>query len=1063
MNDSDSLILELVLRWEEASSEGKQPDLKEICRDYPHLLSAVEQRVAALRSMTPLLSTDSLTDTVDSGEGAGNGREAIGEIRYAGGRLHARGGLGEVLRADDTALNRPVALKRMRDRCRNDAAARKRFIREAEITGQLQHPGVVPVYGFARDQAGDPVYAMRFVEGTTLHNAVGAFHAGGAPDYSALPFRQLLARFVAVCQTIAYAHSRGFIHRDLKPANVMLGGFGETVVLDWGLAKRVGTVDDEGPASGPWPLDNGATRAGQVIGTPGFMSPEQASGDPNLGPASDVFSLGAVLYAVLVGRAPYSSAETEILDRIRRAEYPPAQSVQPHVPKPLEAICRRAMAREPSARYATAQALAEDVERWLAGEVPTVYRENFSERARRWSRRHRLLVNAVAVTILVGGIAAGVGAALLYREQRATAAQRDRADVNYALADETATELVTTLIENPRLKEADFHFARRDLLKRVVPLYEQLVAQRPDDERGRFQQALMHYRLAEVHDELGEKSAALERVTRAHGLLESLSIEHPDRPEYALHAAVCDAKAGQYLYSLGRNVEAETVIKRAHDHLVTRPDDPEAARRLAEANTNYGYVLHALGKFDEAGEHYKAAIAYRHPGPPGDAKHMASEFVRAKAINNYATLLRDQRRHQDSVARQEQAIEAIEALANAHPDYPRFRLQHGFWELNLAILLMDQGVDAPRAEQLARSGVRRIEEIAQRLPAVFEVRKDYPRALGVLANALARVNKTDEADRTRQEAERRMRQLVGEFPDIPAAKAALAELLTYRGYEHFNNNELVAARKVLDEVVLLRDDVLRATPDDYDAVSARRSLHGTLGNLLAAEGKLDAAAVEYQKQLDRYRTARRAAPQEPALIEGEALALMSLGNLASARGEYAGSLPHFRGVLELAEPLLVERGRQQTREIVRNGNWGMADSLVNLKRHADSIPHWAAMVALIRDPKAKAPFRTDHALALARAGRTNEAVAEIDELEAAGLIGMGSRGNAAAVYALASENGGDASTRESLQQKAIRSLRSAQAAGALPATFPNGEDFAALRSRPDFGKLTEELKPPAKK
>jgi serine/threonine-protein kinase len=1055
MNPSDSLILELVLRWEEASSEGKQPDLKDICRDHPHLLSAVEERVAALRSMTPLLTTGSITDTADDHLGTG-AREAVGEIRYAGGKVHARGGLGEVLRADDTALHRPVALKRMREKCRHDAAARKRFIREAEITGQLQHPGVVPVYGFARDQAGDPVYAMRFVEGTTLHDAIAAFHSAAAPDYSALPFRQLLARFVAVCQTIAYAHSRGIIHRDLKPANVMLGEFGETVVLDWGLAKSVGVADDEPPSAEPATFDDSATRAGQVIGTPAFMSPEQASGEANLGPASDIFSLGAVLYSILVGRAPYSSSDVEMLERIRRTEYPSPRIVQPMVPRPLEAVCRTAMAREPSARYTTAKALAEDVERWLAGDVPAVYRETLPERARRWSRRHRLLVNAVAITILVAGIAAGVGAALLYREQKATAAQRDRADENYALADETATELITTLLENPRLKEADFHHARRDLLQRVVPLYEKLVAQRPDDERGRFNQALMHYRLAEVHDELGERQAALERMTRARSLLEALITERPDRPEYALHAATCDARSGQYLYTLGRNVDAEAVLKRAHDHLAARPDDPEAVRRLAETNTNYAYVLHALGKFDQSAELYQAAIAYRHPGPKADARCMAAEFVRAKAINNYATLLREQRRHKDAVAQQKDAIEAIDALATAHPDYPRFRLQHGFWELNLAILLMDQGEDMERAEQLARGAVRRIEEIAQRLPAVFEVRKDHARALAVLANILNAINKREEAGRLNQEAERRLRQLVAEFPDTPAAKGALADLLAGRGSRLTNANDLAGARKALDEAVALRDEVLRAAPDDYEAISARRDLYTRVGDLLTAEQKFDEAAVQYQTQLRQYREARRTTPHEPTLIEGEALALMSLGNLASARGDFAGSLPHFRAVLEVAGPLLADRGRLQTREIVRNGHWGLADGLMNLKRPAEAVPHWAGMVALIAEPKAKAAFRTDHALALARAGRTDEAVAVIDELETAGLIGKGSRVNAAMVYSLASAKASDAA-RESLQQKAIQSLRTALAAATLPPMFARNNDFDPLRQRADFRALEADM------
>jgi tetratricopeptide (TPR) repeat protein len=375
---------------------------------------------------------------------------------------------------------------------------------------------------------------------------------------------------------------------------------------------------------------------------------------------------------------------------------------------------------------------------------------------------------------------------------------------------------------------------------------------------------------------------------------------------------------------------------------------------------------------------------------------------------------------------------------------------------------MDQGEDLLRAEQLARSGVRRIEEVGKRVPAAFDVRKDYPRALGVLSNLLIRLKKDDEAEQIRKDGERQLRQVVSDFPDVFAAKTALADHLTNRANKSMGVNDLIGARKLLDEAMAIREEVLRLTPADYEAIGARNHLIGKFGDLFAAEGKLDEATVQFKKQLDLYREARLASPNNAALIEGEAQASMSLGNLASARRDFAGSLSHFRAALELAEPLLADRGRLETREIVRNCHWGLADSLVHLNRHAESAPHWAGMVALIRDPKAKAPFRTDRALALARSGKTDEAVAEIDELEATRLIGKESHGNAAAIYSLASAKAGDTSVREALQQKAIRSLRTAHAAGALPATFPSGNDFAPLRDRPDFGKLAEELRRPAK-
>jgi serine/threonine-protein kinase len=245
-------------------------------------------------------------------------------LRYRVLRPHARGGLGEVFVAEDQELHREVALKEIQQRHAHDPASKGRFLLEAEITGGLEHPGIVPVYGLGRYADGRPFYAMRFIKGDNLQQAIKRFYeppASGArqPPESAsernLEFRQLLRRFIDVCNAMAYAHSRGVLHRDLKPGNVMLGKYGETLVVDWGLAKAAGRPDaaktpDEAtlrPSSGS---GQAATVAGTALGTPAYMSPEQAAGRLDLlGPATDVYGLGATLYAVLTGRPPFREEE----------------------------------------------------------------------------------------------------------------------------------------------------------------------------------------------------------------------------------------------------------------------------------------------------------------------------------------------------------------------------------------------------------------------------------------------------------------------------------------------------------------------------------------------------------------------------------------------------------------------------------------------------------------------------------------------------------------------------------------------------------------------------------
>jgi tetratricopeptide (TPR) repeat protein/tRNA A-37 threonylcarbamoyl transferase component Bud32 len=390
-------------------------------RDDPHLSLQVVSSIGSIREeLSRIADADLQASLAVAGSARADDQEATGPYVAAGQddlsrryqilRPHAKGGLGEVFVAEDLELHREVALKEIQECHAHDMVSRGRFLLEAEVTGRLEHPGIVPVYGLGQYADGRPFYAMRFIHGDNLKEAIRRFHAAESPRRDPgerrLALRQLLGRFIDICNAVAYAHSRGVLHRDLKPGNIMLGKYGETLVVDWGLAKAVGRTDatrnlDEStfrPSSGS---GEAMTQMGSAVGTPAYMSPEQAAGQlDKLGPASDIYSLGATLYALLTGQAPFREGDAgDVLQKVRTGDFLPPRRINADIPAPLEAICLKAMAVDPGNRYASCAGLAEDVEHWLADEPVQAYPEPWTTRIRRWLDRHRIAVAAAGTAL----------------------------------------------------------------------------------------------------------------------------------------------------------------------------------------------------------------------------------------------------------------------------------------------------------------------------------------------------------------------------------------------------------------------------------------------------------------------------------------------------------------------------------------------------------------------------------------------------------------------------------------------------------------------------------------
>ncbi len=572
----DSLLAEL-LALRIVYSDDRDSEARSLKSMYPDHVDDIESALVQPSLLGTVLTAGDVTDvSVKTSRSKSPKKIAAAGRRFENLELYASGGLGDVYIGYDRTVQRKVAVKLLKPELVSNDEAKTRFLREGAITGSLEHPAIVPIYDSGSTDAGQPYYAMRLIEGKTLREAISELHADrNAPEFEANQ-RALIRRLTDVCDAIAYAHHHGVIHRDLKPANILLGDYGETVVIDWGLARR---DLDEGTESNGDATDliDGSpmqTRLGRVLGTPEYMSPEQATGDPSkVGRWSDVYCLGAVLYAILTGSSPGGSEGDDTAQRIEEAavsKHPSARERFSGVHPAIDAICSRALSRTPSNRYRSANYLAKDLDLWLSDLPVAAKPDSFLDKSARFLRKHRRW-SAAAGVALVAITVGSLFLASVINDQRRELAVRE------AKAEEQAR--VQTALAEDLKKSQRFNKAATTENRQYVSFMRDFFNQLEPDQGGR------EIRLVDVLDQI------------AASLKDNETLSNEARRD------VMDNIANGY-FAVRKDKEALELIQEyvrltADSHSPTSINYIDAHAALATALSRNGRPLESLEIYDE--------------------------------------------------------------------------------------------------------------------------------------------------------------------------------------------------------------------------------------------------------------------------------------------------------------------------------------------------------------------------------------------------------------------------------------------------------------------------------
>ena len=829
----DLIYNEMLLR----EAGGEKPQLQEYVGRFPHLAQQladqfeIEQALQDQSHDTEYASESDAAGVLTQDDVGTTSASALPErtlLDFDLREMLGRGGKGVVYKAIQKSLNRTVALKMIRSGEDASPEDRARFTLEAEAVARLQHPNLVHIYEVGEWQ-GQPYLALEYVSGGNL-----AQRLEGAP----WPAQDAARLIKTLAHAMHHAHQKGIVHRDLKPANVLL----ETLDVPSAGAE---TIDAAKTTAGHWSRDAvpkitdfglakfvagdtlGLTETGSFLGTPCYTAPEQAAGKiQEIGPVTDVYALGAILYELITGRPPFQGPTVMlILEQVRSLEPIAPRSFAPTLPRDLETICMKCLEKDPRRRYASALVLAEDLQRFQAGQPIQARPVGRVERTRKWIKRRPALAALIGVitvgtlTLLVGGWWTALSLAKAWQKAEANYVQ---AEENFKQALDAVEYLLdevgaVDLADVPQLEPV-----RKKLLLQAKSFYDDFLDKRGDDPKIRLIAGRGFSRLGAIHELLDEHAAAEKAYRRAIALLDEANAPADQRRELGRTMN----QLGGLLKKLGQHAQAEDAVRKGLEVrkrlAKDAADDPAHLQDLATSYHDLGTVLARVAK-----ERAAARSAYQEALDIQEKLTAASprpeyQRDRARTLNNLGLLLQ----YTDpTIARKTlaQAVALNQQLVAKHPTVPAYRRDLARTCNNLAGILGGPGA-RDDAEKMYDQALALLTQLSHDFPTVPSYRQDLAGVylnLGLFHESAGRLT---EADKAFDESLRVRRELAGESPEVPEYQQRLANTLVTKGSLLEKKNQVHAAEEHYEQAVFLLEWI--AIP------GARPIYHSDLGQAL---------------------------------------------------------------------------------------------------------------------------------------------------------------------------------------------------------------------------------------